>query len=104
MCDMSRGDTLDQVNCNPVAFDVISRIREVETPEPRLLTRLCGRTAPSSKNDKEHERNKRQGELLHDLSRYYPARQGRSVWTRSSLLSLGKYRSDRSIRCDLPLT
>lgn len=98
------GNALDQVDCNPAAFGVISGAREAITAKPRLCKRARRRTVLSPKNDKEHRRNQRERELLEALSRYYPVPQGQKEWTRSALLSIGKHRSDRPIRCDIPLT
>jgi len=60
--------------------------------EPRLLTRQVKREPEVSDHaDREFERRRVERELIQDLSQYYLLGQGRSSWTRPTLLPLGKH-------------
>lgn len=102
MYGISKSDALDQVICDPVAFDVISTMREMVNPEPHLRAGHSKRTAEGTKNaDKDWKRRGRERWLLQGLSQYYPSQE---TWTRASLLLEGKHKSNRSTHYDLPLT
>lgn len=102
---MSRSDAPDPFDRNAVAADVISTIRPLENPEPRLLTWPGRRTTAGSRHaDGEFARRNAERELFQELSQYYPRKQGQRPWARPSLLSNGKHGCDHSTFHYLRLT
>jgi len=87
----------DLIDCNPVALEVISTIREPVYPEPQLLTGKGVRTKEGSKGpDDEHNRRKGTRELNQELSKYYQLPGKKAVWGSPELLLKGKHWRHRS--------
>ena len=74
-------------------------IRKLENLEPRLRTGQAKRTAAGRRHaDDEVRRRDVERSLFQELSRYYPLPQSQNVWTRTSLLPLGKYEHNHSTK------
>ena len=100
-----RNDAADPIDRNAEAVGVIPTIRSPVYAKSRLRTGKGARTSTDSKSaNGERERRKAERRFFHELSKYYPLRQGQSFWARPPLLSRGKHEHNTRHDDDLQFT